>query len=341
MSLPAALLPPALLLLPRGRLLLGALWLLSRLGTVCLLLLLLRPLLLSLLGPLLRWLLRGLPVPLLRLTLRLLPVLCLLLVLLLLLWLLGPLLRLLSRLPMLLLLPVLLLLLLLWLLSPLLRLLSGLPMLLLLPVLLLLLLLWLLGPLLLRLSRLGMLLLRLPLLLLLLLLVCRLLLRLRVLLLCRLLLPGLRLPAFFLLVVLLCVHRVKRREKQKQAGGTGCSNEFTGSGHGRVLLILGFLDDDFHRLSGRNFVTFRYGHNHVPWCPLGRLVRGAEVGGGLRGGRDIPAAGVFQGFFRAVRPLRTVAVDREENAAAPDSAGVALGHVFGHRQTRQESHDPT
>jgi hypothetical protein len=47
--LPAALLPPTLLLLPRGCLLLGALWLAWLLG-----LLLLRPRLLGLLGSLLR-----------------------------------------------------------------------------------------------------------------------------------------------------------------------------------------------------------------------------------------------------------------------------------------------
>jgi hypothetical protein len=199
MSLPAAPLHPALLLLTRDCLPLGTLRLPLLPGLLSALsLLLLRPLLLSLLDLLLLRRLAFLSALFLGLP-RLLPNA---LFLLLLLWLLGPLL--------------------LWLLSalfpPLLRLLLPL-----LPASFLLLLLLLLIPLLLRLlgGSLAPLLLRLPLLLLLLGRWRRTLLSPT--------LPCFRLALFFLLPIMLRVRRDNRPEKQKQGSGTGCSNELHGN----------------------------------------------------------------------------------------------------------------
>src|ERR1019366_272916 len=91
--------------------------------------------------------------------------------------------------------------------------------------------------------------------------------------------------------------------------------------HGSGLLFLGFGNRAFDRLWGRRFAAMRDDSRG----PLGWLIRRPEVGGGFRGGGDIPPPSVFQRFLRPFTPLRAVAVDGQENAAAPDPARVPLG----------------
>jgi hypothetical protein len=168
----------------------------------------------------------------------------------------------------------------------------------------------------------------------------------------------------FLLALLPRVQRASRPDNQKQGRGAGRSNQLhkfgLHSGRYRVgtqtasplTYRSGLLFLDFHRNVFRSRFDGRFDanrsrcdgrfHANRNHCrrSLRRLVSGPVIGRSLRGGGDILRASVFQSFHRAVTPLRTVAVNRYQNAAVPDSAGVPFGDVFSQSQARQQSGNP-
>src|SRR5579875_495544 len=62
-----------------------------------------------------------------------------------------------------------------------------------------------------------------------------------------------------------------------------------------------------------------------------------EVGAGFTCGRDILRAGDFQDFLRALDPIRIIAVDRQQDAAAPYPTLVAFRLVFGDAHSRKRA----
>jgi len=103
-----------------------------------------------------------------------------------------------------------------------------------------------------------------------------------------------------------------------------------------TALFLDFLSHGFHRRLGSRLAAKRSGCRR----PFRGLVRRSKIGGRLRGGGDIPGAGIFQSCFRAATPLRTVAMNGQQNTASPDSSGVPLGDIFGASLAGQQSQDP-
>jgi len=115
-------------------------------------------------------------------------------------------------------------------------------------------------------------------------------------------------------------HPVVGRTPPARACFLNRSNVFN---DGRGLLFFDFVSNVFRRLPDRRFAAMRHSRRR----PLRRLI----------------CRPVFGGCSEAEEILRapTVAVNGQENVAAPDSARVTPGDVFGQAQARQQPHDPT